>query len=190
MNTVNHLNNITITKSKCIRWIFIVCAIVFMLSLCCSPGSYEVVEPETQVHYKLERFGTYARLYLSYSDRFGSDYIEFNHTAISFPEIYFIEPDTLYFIDNSQFYFRHLNSDQFVIKQINLISSEDLDSTRYDRIASAIKASEIRDSIRSVIYAKPRYTIWFFDYATGIMILNPQKEVVAKKKDWYVFRGS
>ena len=83
-----------------------------------------------------------------------------------------------------------MNSEQFVIKKINLISSEDLDSTRYDRIARAIEASEIRDSILSVIYAKPRYTIRFTDYATGITILNPQKEVVAQKKDWYVFRGS
>lgn len=179
-----------IFRRKIIRRAVFILLLIWLVRYC-NPQTYEVVEPETQVHYKLERFGTYARLYISRTDTFGFDYVEFNHTAIFFPEIYYVEPDTLYFIDRGSTYRRDVKCDRFVIKTIDKIFFRGLGpgSTKED-VIKLKKADEQSDSIRTVFNAKPHYKIRFTDRARGISIYNPQGEQTAKKEALYTFRGS
>lgn len=179
-----------IFRRKIIRPAVFILLLIWLVKYC-SPQTYEVVEPETQVHYKLERFGGSARLYISRTDTFGSDYVEFNHTAIFFPEIYYVEPDTLYFIDDGSFYLRDVKFDRFVIKTIDKISflGPGPPSTKED-VMKIEKNAEQSDSIRTAFNAKPHYKIRFTDYARGISIYNPQGEQTANKEAPYTFRGS
>lgn len=131
--------------------------------------------------------GSHARLYISKTDSLGSDYIDFRFTQVTCPEIYFVEPDTLFVIDKNNFYIRDIKSSHFVIEQINLISPEDLDSTRYDHIVRSIKALEINDSIRSAIKAKSNYYFSFGDNATEIFICDNNHKIIAesKRRDYF-----
>lgn len=156
------------------------------------PECYDVIEPETKIHYRLERFGTYAKLYISHSGTFGSDYVEFNHTAICFPKFYYVAPDTLIFIDDNSFYGREVKSEQFVIEQINRLPYPELgrpNSTHEDYVKYK-EVERINDSIKSLIDAKNHYTIYIHDHASGITICNPQRIRVAKKEAPFAFRGS
>ena len=177
-------------RSKMARLIVII-LLIYLLVKSCNPDTFEAVEPETQVHYQLKRFGTYARLYISRTDTFGSDYIEFNHTAIFFPEIYYVEPDTLYFIDKGSFYLRDVECDRFVIKTIDKISSPGIGpgSTRED-VLKLKREAEQSDSIRKVFKAKPHYKIRIVDYATGFVIYNPEGEETVSEMNSFIFRGS
>lgn len=142
---------------------------------------------ETNTYYKLEQVNDNARLYISRTDTFGSDYVEFHYTPATFPEFYFVAPDTLIFIDDNGFYGRDVKSDQFIIEQMDRRSSPGLGpDSNYDDYLIMIEADRIRDSINTVLQARPHYSIRIHDYATGITIFNPQKEKIASKGDPFV----
>ena len=160
---------------------------IFFNSCIATDSSYKVYESETKLHYKLDRVGDNARLYISHTDTFGTDFVEFYHTAVYFPEFYYINPDTLYIVDKNGFFIRSTKSSQFDIEVINLVSPR---VTTLEELGKSEEISMENIRIRAEIQEKAKYIIRISDYASGITIYNAQNEVLAKDVNQFIFRGS
>lgn len=179
----------SIAKYKIVIIISSFLTILFML--CRGPQSFEVFIKDTNVYFKLERFGTYARLYISHSDKFGEDYVEFSHTAIMFPEFYYVDLDTLYFVDTDDWYCRSIKSNQFVIKKINLLNPPEIivGVTTVDEYEKGESASRETQRVLTSIQERSTNSIRISDYASGITVYNSNNEVVARDVDPLVLAG-
>ena len=196
---IRYLNNFVRAIARHKGLVFIVLLLTILFKICGIRDTYEVFIPEYNVHYKLERFGDYARLYISHTEKFGSDYIEFNHTPISFPKFYYVAPDTLYFIDDGGFYFRSMRDQHFIIKKIDLVRLPDLGPAVEDSAGRVIittppdyfKKKAIRDEQEiecKNIQERATNSISIGDYASGITVFESY-EIVAKDQDAFVLAG-
>ena len=146
-------------------------------------SSYEIIDPENGIHYKLTKRDGSARLYISHTDSFGPDFVDFRYKGIALPELYYVEPDTIYIIDENSNYVRDINARHFVIKHVDLL---------YPQLAhpdsGAIQFKNYLDSLdavsaeRAIIRAKPHYTIDIMENANGISVFNPQGELITRKR--------
>lgn len=136
---------------------------------------------EAGLYLKLEHGRGYEghRIYISKTDSFGSDYIQFNSTEVTAPEIYYVEPDTLYVRDRDSFYVTDIKSLQFKIKHINHIYPPPLtmpcDSATYSNFRITMRNIE---QIDSCLKSKADYKIYFYDYATCFSVFDSEKKLV------------
>lgn len=165
---------------------------IFFISCIATDTSYKVYESETKLHYKLDRVGDNARLYISHTDTFGTDFVEFYHTTVCFPEFYYVNPDTLYIVDKNGFFIRSFKSSQFDIEVINLVSPTTFvpGVTTLEELEKSEEISMENKRIRADVQEKSKYIIRISDYASGITIYNAQNEVIAKDVNQFIFRGS
>ena len=121
-------------------------------------------------------------IYISKTDSFGSDYIQFNSTEVTAPEIYYVEPDTLYVRDRDSFYVTDIKSLQFKIKHINHIYPPPLtmpcDSATYSNFRITMRNIE---HIDSAIMAKSSYNIGFGDNALYFVVFNKDRACILKQ---------
>ena len=196
---IKHLNNLIRGIARHKGLILIILTLIILFKMCTIRDTYEVFIPEYNVHYKLERFGDYARLYVSHTDTFGADYIEFNHTPIFFPKFYYVDPDTLYFIDDGGWYFRSIKDQHFIIKKIDLVRLPKLGPAVEDSVGHVIittppdyfKKKAIRDEQEiecKNIQERATNTIHIGDYASGITVFGSH-EIVAEDHDAFVLAG-
>lgn len=131
--------------------------------------------PEVNLHLKLRG----DCIYFSKTDTFGSDYIDFNCTQVTAPDIYYVAPDTIYVVDKDSYYVNDINSEQFKIKYINHIYPPELtldaDSATFYGFLNDLKRIERDDS---VLKAKPHYHITFHDNASGITVFDPNAKMI------------
>ena len=139
---------------------------------------------EAGLYLKLEHGRGYEghRIYISKTDSFGSDYIQFNSTEVTAPEIYYVEPDTLYVRDRDSFYVTDIKSLQFKIKHINHIYPPPLtmpcDSATYSNFRITMRNIE---QIDSAIMAKSSYNIGFGDNALYFVVCNKDRACILKQ---------
>ncbi len=133
---------------------------------------------------KLERFGVNkgARLYVSRSKNITSDYIDFNYTQITAPKIYFVSPDTIYMVDEDGFYIKQIKSKEVIIKYINHVYPEDL-TLSIDSVAFCdyLREHERISEEDSILRAKSRYCIYFYDNASGIYVFDAEGQLVLRE---------
>lgn len=158
--------------------VLIICVIIFRLNI--HWGTTRTIYiPEMNVYLKLDRstFGKTARLGISRSDDVATDYIRFNYTQVSGPDIYYVKPDTFYVIDSNSFYIKDIKSNQFNMRYINQIHPQatlEPQSDTYDYF----KIMENLEREDSIINAKKHYSMVISDNAGRLTVLNPSNKVI------------
>lgn len=164
--------------SKRVHILIVLCLLV---SSCIISSEGQGYVEDANLYLKLSFKGDYegGRIYISRSDTFGSDYIQFNYTQVTAPMLYYIEPDTIYVIDKDSFYVTDIKNKQFVVKYINHNYPPELtldaDSATFYGFLETMEKIEREDSI---IESKQHYTIGFHDNANGFTVFNPSGEVI------------
>lgn len=162
----------------------IICGVLCIVAYGCIISSEcESFIADANVHLKLEQGGGRGykgtRLYLSRTDTFGSDYIQFNSTPVSAPIIYLMEPDTLYVVDCDSFHVTGAKSRQFEIKYINHIYPADLkfgdDSATYNAYMRTIKNIE---RIDSCLDSDANYCIQFGEDGLNFTVFNSERKAI------------
>lgn len=152
-------------------------ALCILLHSCIISSECEGYVGEANIHLRLEHGGgrgyTGHRIYISKTDSFGADYIQFNSTEVNAPRIYYEEPDMLYVRDRDSFCVTDIKTRQFKIKYINHIFPADLkfgdDSATYNAYMRTIKNIE---RIDSCISSKADYEIDFYNDATSFSVFD------------------
>lgn len=159
--------------SKYIKRLTIIIILSIICISCIFLSEGEGYVDEANIYLKLAHESNYdgCRIYISRSDKFGSDYIQFNYTQVTAPKIYFVEPDTLYVIDKDSFYITDLKNEQFVIKYINHIYPQ-IPSKNYKQNMERIARED------SIIKAKPHFSIDIGDNADILTVFNPESKIV------------
>ena len=152
-----------------------------LVSSCIITSEEQGYVKDAKLYLKLSSKGNYEgkRIYISRSDTFGSDYIQFKHTQVTAPTIYYVEPDTIYVIDKNSFYVTDIKSKQFIVKYVNQIYPPELtleaDSATFYGFLERIDELELE---RKNIKAKPHYSISFQDNANGFTVFSPSGKVI------------
>lgn len=169
----------------CLCPLLLMTGIFIFIVTCCSKPTTTAYIPEIQLHFKLEYpEEDRARLNISQTDSFGSDYIEFRYFPVDNPKIYYMPNQKAFYVENKDSIFDvKIRSKQFDIHCVDIIlpALESLsDKTykarkEYHDSLNCVKRSPYIDSIH--------YRIGFSDYANDFVIWHTQKGHIYPKQE-------